>query len=753
MLSFLATFAGGAGLYLLLCAATALTGRGLLRLGRAGVGGKAEWALAAVLGFLFWSLALGLAAALRVPVRAAAPWLGGASLLLALLGLYRPWASLRAGGLLVAVCALLPVAAMAPTFRTGLTATTETLAQDGWAYAAAAEYFRDFHRGEPGGGAVVTQFGALMADKRYVGFCLLALFRPLVAPVEPLAVIPLLQAWSLFATASAVLLFWLAQGWRPAEALALAALTATGGWLRDLVWCNNLDQGLSLVYMPALAAAPALFGPGDWRRWALLGALLAGVAYTYPELAPFEAGGAALLGLPHLWRERGRWAAWLAGTAAAAALAALLVWPARAALVAFTRQQARGALAANGPRPGDGIFEGLHDPEKLAPAAWGLGGESFGKPYSVRRRLYAEALTLLAALGLVVLARRGQWGVSLAAAVLGAAALYVLVRRHYAYGCYKVLSADWWLMAGAAFAGAGWLLGKVPRRPWRAAAACAGCGAALGLNLSFGQTVGLLWQGLYDGASAAEFRPVRSVGRATGGRPLLLAVDEWKANLLALLYLRDTPFHLAARRSYLHVAGEGAFREQHRPGELAGLRYVLSDDTPQSRAWHAAAGAPVWACGHYLLWEAAPRQGDARLLYADGPCEGAWQLEQRGGRPFVWLRDQPTALYAYAARAGRLRLRGDFEVGPSLPGRGSCRLEVRGPLGDRQVVDVAAGEQTLTVPVPAGVSRFVVRPLDEPLLRRLPNWEMRTLLLGVTVVAVGLDPEGEAAGGGTGGPR
>jgi hypothetical protein len=738
MLRFLATFAGGAGLYLLLCAATTLAGLGLLRLGRVNVGGKAEWVLAAVLGFLFGTLALGWAVALRVPVKAVGSWLGAAALLLALYGLYRSWASLREGGPLVAACALLPIVVLAPTFRTGLTATTETVAQDGWAYAAAAEYFHDFARGDAGGGDPVSQFGSSLANQRYIGSCFLALFRPLVAPVDAFATVALLQAWSLFVTACAVLLFWQAEGWRPGPALALAALTVSGGWFLNLIWCNNLDQGLSLPYMPALAAVVALFGPRDWRRWVLLGALLAGLIYTYPELAPFEAGGAFLIVLPRCGRERGAWRAWLTGAAVALALAALLLLPIKPILTTWARNQIQTALATAGRRPGDGLFEGLHEPAKMPSAVWGLGGELDAKPASAERRLYAEALTLLAALGLAVLARRGRWGVSLAAALLGAAAFYFLVSQHYAYACYKVLSADSWLMAGAAFAGAAWLVGKVPRPSWRAAVACAACATALALNLRFGRAPAPLWRCYYDAASAAEFRPVRSVPGITGGLPLLVAVDDWKANLLALFYLRDVPCYLAAFRSYLRDPFNIASLERRQPVGLAGLHYVLSDDTPQSRAWHAAAGAPVWSDGHFLLWPTAPRDGDARLLHAEGAC----QLEQRDGRPFVWVGDEPTTLYVYAARAGRLRLRGAFEVGPCLPGRASCRLEIRGPLGDRQELDVAGGEHTLTLPVPEGVSRFQVRSLDQPTLRPLPNGDARPLLLGATVVSVGLAPEG-----------
>jgi hypothetical protein len=727
---FLATFAGGAGLYLLLCAATALAGRGLLRLGRARVG-VAEWPLAAVLGSLFWALALGVAVGLRAPVRAVAPWLGGATLLLAAAGLWRPWAALRHGGLLAAACALLPAATLAPTFRAGLTSTTETVASDGWAYMATAEYFRDVPRGEPGGPAPVHRYGSVLAEARYVGFCLLALVGPLLAPVDGFGGVALLQAWSLFVTACAVLLFWLAQGWRPRAALALAALTATGGWMFDVAWCNNLDQGLSLAYMPALAAVPALFGPRDWRRWALLGALAAGLLYTYPELAPFELAGAGLIALPRLGRERGAWRAWLAGGAAAAAAAALLLLPARTMLVEFARLQFESAT--KGPRPGGDLCDGLRRPAQLPSGLWGLGGETAAKPSGPPQTAYAAGLTLLAALGLGPLVRRGQWGVVLAYLLLGAAALAVLLAHHFSYGSYKILSATWWLAAAAAFAGGERLLAKVPGPGRRAGCAGAAVAAALLLNLGFGRAAAPLWHGHYDGAPAAEFRPVREAGRLAGGRPLLLAVDDWKANLLALFYLRDAPLYLPAYRSHLsgmHVQ-LGVLEEQ--AVALSDVRYVLSDDRPESLAWQSAAGPPVWAGGHYRLWEVAPRRGEARLLYAEGYCEPMHQLEQRGGRPFLSLGDRPTTVYVYAARAGRLRLRGEWLPGP---GQSSSRLEVLGPLGDRQEVDVAAGEIALAVPVPAGVSRLKAR------LLALPGADEPSPRLGASLLAVELAPQG-----------
>jgi hypothetical protein len=711
MLTFLATFAGGAGLYLLLCAATALAGRGILRLGRAEAG-AAEWPLAAVLGFLFWSVALGVAVGLRLPIRAVTPWLGGASLLLALLGLRRP----ARGAWLAAVCALLPVAALAPTFRTGLTEVTETVACDGWAYMAGAEYFGERPLRGPAGRAPLMEYGSLLGANRCVGHCLLALFRPFVAPVDAFAAVALLQAWSLFVTASAVLLFWLVWGLRPPAALALTALTATGGWLADVAWCNNLDQGLALAYMPALAAAPALFGPRDGRRWALLAALLAGLLYTYPELAAVVVAGAALVSLPRLWSERASWRAWLAGGAATAAAAALLLAPARATYLAFARTQATAAALPRGSRPGDGVFDGMRG--GLGHRVWGFGGECYGKPPARAGAAYGWGLTALFVVGLAALARRGQWGVALAAALLLAAALAVLVGLRYPYAAYKVLTAGWWLTAAGAFAGAGWLLGHVPRPSWRAAGASVAVAAALLLQLRLARPAEPLWASRCGPGRAAEFRPVRAAAAAAGGRPLLVAVDDWKANLLALFYLRDARLYPAAFRGHLQDVN-AEWWEWAGAVALAEVGYVLSDDTPAARAWHAAAGPPAWSGGHYRLWRLAPQGGEARLLHAERPRQPLFQLEQRGGRPFFRLGERPTALYVYAARAGRLRLRGDFDAG---------RLELWGPLGDRREVAVA-GEATLEVAVPAGVSRLFARALAPP-------------GLGATVLAVGLAPEG-----------
>jgi hypothetical protein len=258
--------------------------------------------------------------------------------------------------------------------------------------------------------------------------------------------------------------------------------------------------------------------------------------------------------------------------------------------------------------------------------------------------------------------------------------------------------------------------------------------AALLLQLRLGWPAAPLWASECAPGRAAEFRPVRGAVEAAGGRPLLVAVDDWKANLLALFHLRDAPLYLAAYRSHLQWPPTVERLERARAVALAEVGYVLSDDTAASQAWQAAAGPPAWSGGHYRLWPLAPRGGEARLLHAERAGEPFRQLEQRRGRPFLRLAGRPTTLYVYAARAGRLRLRADFEVSSALAG-GQCPVEVCGPLGDRQELEVGAGEQTLTVPVPAGVSRFVVRALGQPAAGPAPA--------GATVLSVGLASEAE----------
>lgn len=273
--------AEGLALYVCLALATALSGRGLSRLLRLGLAEPDEATYAPVLTFLAWTLTLGMAVGLRLPVAAVAPWLWTASALLAIYG--RPWRlSFRRHVAPLALCGALPLLTLAGRFAAGLAETADTVAMDGWFYMANGRFLYDHGRNSYAGPNVVHQFGSFFQEHRFMASGLLAFFSTLGEAGDTTRAGGLLQAWALFCLACAVRTFWrVQQAPRSIEAIA-TFMTLAGGWTMTVAWGNWFDQQLALVYMPALAVAATLeIGPA--RRGLLLGSLLAGLAYTYPE--------------------------------------------------------------------------------------------------------------------------------------------------------------------------------------------------------------------------------------------------------------------------------------------------------------------------------------------------------------------------------------------------------------------------------------------------------------------------------------
>ena len=283
--------------YAALCLIALAVGRGLLRMLR--FRGGPALLLAPVAALAFWTVALGILVGLSVPVRHVAPWLWAATALVGLTGL-RPWPDegRRPWGV-SSLCAALPVLVMAPYFWSGLSDHVGSVMPDGWSYIATGQYLWEHRRGVEVAPVPLYQFAQHLSGSRYIGSSLLAFFSPLVQAGDTQAVSSLLQAWTLCCSASAVAFFAVAAGFRAWMAMAVATLSTASGWIANLVWANNFDNGLALAYIPALAAVlgPA---PAGWRCALVRGGLLAGAFYTYPELAPAVIGGAVLIALPGL---------------------------------------------------------------------------------------------------------------------------------------------------------------------------------------------------------------------------------------------------------------------------------------------------------------------------------------------------------------------------------------------------------------------------------------------------------------------
>jgi hypothetical protein len=728
------TCAASLGLYLLVCVAALLAGHGLLRLLGLKASPRAVGLLAPLAGLALWSVLLSLAAVFRLPIRTVTPWLWLATVLLAGVGLRGLRSVLREAGPLLLLCAVLPVAVMAPWFWHGLSDYQGTAAPDGWAYIAAGQYLWEYSGGQEGGLAPLHQFGAAMETMRQVSFTLLGFLSPLVRAGDTQSVSALLQAWTLFVVACAVAFFWVVAAARTWVVVAATAIATLPGWVSNLIWANNFDNGLALAYVPALAGL--LLAPLP-RRWLLVGLFTAALLFTYTELAPIGLGAAGLVALPWLWSRRRQWRVGLRGAALAAVVAGALLLPKVGGLSAWMGAQYQASQGdSSGIRPGEFLFSGLLEPRFQPAAFWGLGGEHRVKWGHSLRQAIGAGLSVLLVAGLLAMFQKRRWGLTLATLLLGLGAGYFIVAQRYSYGAYKLILLDWWCLAGCLVCGAELL---VTRPRWLGLRLGA---AALALSLA----VGLVAQGRHPRATGrycaspnqnrrmADFRSLRNVKRALGDRPLLVAVDEWVAHEWAVYYLRDQPIHLANYRSYLAAEGLAPVMSRARRPALEEVEGILIDSN--SEGWRGGPGWRLaWAGGPYQLWKVDAGQW---ALLSD--VRNANGLERVNDHPFFWMGQGETVLEVVAGSAGEVTLSGRFAAGPSVIGTKERRLEVRSGSTRCNLTVRDETPLNLTISVPAGKSTITLLALDRPTVAVLPNGDRRPLVLGLGGVRLGFTP-------------
>jgi hypothetical protein len=236
-------------------------------------------------------------------------------------------------------------------------------------------------------------------------------------------------------------------------------------------------------------------------------------------------------------------------------------------------------------------------------AFWGLGGEH--QIAFEHQNLIALVLSVLAIVGALRFLRSREWGIVVAAAGLAGAAILFVVGQSYAYAAYKLISFDWWILAGLLVAGAECLPALFPKaRQQRLAKACMlVVGGTLVVVSNHGHTKTMLQyvDSRYRDYTLADFAQVADVGRITGGSPVVVAVDDWLASEWAAYYLRDAPIKLVTYRMYLAAPGVQPSLAQSKPVALDQARYLLTDSSfdATSSGWQRQ-----WSSGPYQLWSA-----------------------------------------------------------------------------------------------------------------------------------------------------
>jgi hypothetical protein len=704
------TCAGGLLVYLSLCGIALLAGLGLLRLGKFRLPDRAAGLLAPFLTLLVWTLVLALAGVLSIPVKRVAPWLWAATVLLGCHGLLSGRAGLRSAGPILLYCVSLPVVVMAGYFWNGLSDHSGSISPDGWAYVAGGQFFWDYPRGTDGGVEPLYQFASIFNHSRYIAFSLLGFLSPLVRVGDTQAVGALLQAWSLFTMAGAVALFWTVFRSRTWLLWAGTGMATVAGWMANLVWANNLDNGLALAYLPAFAGVLHLLHPRAGRWWLLLGAMTAGILFTYPEMAFVILGGAGLIALPRFWRERSCWPAWLRGTALAAGLAFLFVLPFAGDLVSFVKLQFL-ISQRNENRPGADLFKGLVMAKYRAGAFWGLGGEHQAQRLNRLRKMLGILLTAALLAGLVVLARQGQWGLAAATILLLCGSLYFLFREHYAYAAYKLIVLNWWGLTAGVLVGVDWTLAWVRRVRLKQGLVFLCCllgGCMLLLAWLPRQALATLYfNNPYQDSPLSEFRKVVEIKPIVGSQPILLAVDNWLANEWAIYFLRDRLTYLATYRWYMDNPGMWDVMKRARTPALADIGWVLTDTSFAARSGMARRFHLAWSEGPYQLWHF--EQPEWVFLTNVRTVDG---MQEHAGKMFFWMDREPTGLEVVASRPGMVRFEGTLVPGPagSLPRR-MLFTTAQG----RQFRAVLRGKRLIfSVPLQAGRNMIALKIKDLP---------------------------------------
>jgi hypothetical protein len=650
-----------------------LAGRGVL----GGVAlrdlGVTGWLLAPVVAQAFVAVALGMSAVIGTPIRDVSVPLWLAFLGLAVVGLIIEVKTharrTRATGpvLLLSIAVVVPAVVLLPYFVHGFGIYLGTTHPDAWSYTVFGAYLWEYPRSTEGGLAPAYQWAANLSGTRFVSSAMLGWIKAATHHGDTQAAFGLLLALSTFIIGSSSAGIGYVLGLRRHWLLLVAVGAGAGNWIANAVVVNNLDNLLALSYLPALAALGLDESPRErFGKEIVVGLLVAGALYTYPEFAllvlacalPFLA--VSLFALP---RRRA-----VVSVALVAVIAGVLVWPYLPEMAAFLRNQVTAGTAQAG-RPAEGLYSGLLDPVRRPAALWALGTEDAAQPTSWLSTSVALGLWSFAILGM----SRLPWSRALAlwaSFVLLTLGFSVFVWHFsYSYGASKFILLGWWLAVVAVTLGV------------RESARTHPAVAAVGLVIATGMFSVSLVRSVQEASrppqpDMRDFRALAAVDRLAHGAPVALAVAESTAAHWATYFLRESKTRLVSYSGYL--AAPNFHPAMLRAAEVPwnGLRLLLTDSVDGGPFMERQHWKRLWSNSKYTLWDT----GDVGWAVA-------WQVEN--GYPYsvggglLWIGDKPVTIVMAANRPGLAKAH--INLGFSQPFAaplGAVRLRVEDGFGN-----------------------------------------------------------------------
>jgi hypothetical protein len=225
--------------------------------------------------------------------------------------------------------------------------------------------------------------------------------------------------------------------------------------------------------------------------------------------------------------------------------------------------------------------------------------------------------------------------------------------------------------------------------------------------------------------SVLPFKEVLKAKDITKGQPILVALENDRANEWAVYYLRNHPIQLTNYKVYMAQPHVVPFMEKSKPISISEIHYLLTDERGVGYFSAAIPPRPIWRGGLYYLWEI---EGPWILIKEINNPNG---LENWGGQRGFWLDQNATKIILLSIFQGQLVIQADFIPGPSLPNRMEREILIETDGGYRQVSMVRNERKRFIIPVRVGENQIRLRALDNPSVQRLPNGDTRILMLGV----------------------
>lgn len=653
-------------IYLVFCVFTVLVGLGVLTVLKL-TALKHKALLAPIVTLAYWSVLLGITVIIGFPIKQSASYIWVSSFLLGLVGLIDLKRNITPFNKTIPllVCLILPVAVAAAYFWDGRLFTyLAGNMPDGWSYIANGQYLWEHARGGTRGTLVpLYKYAANFSGARFITPALLALFSFIFEHGDTQASMGILHVWGIFIFATGLSFFSLRAFSNRVIAMIFTGTVIFSGWTFNLMWNDNLDQLITISFLPVLVVLFQLRKPDNLGLPVLSGLLIAASLYGYPEMSIFLLWSLMIVFGFRLIREREQFRYLSLFSFVTLTVVVVFLFPYLKEYFSFIIEQLKHT--GDAVRPGEGMFGGLVNVYHEPAAFWGIGSEIGKLRFLLLQNIFGWLFSLLCLVGIIRLAiKKNALAIAWITTIL--AAFYMIIFQNYSYGAYKFILFSWWGLVYFVFIGIETLAQRADKiRFGRHTIIATSLVFIIAFSVSTGAHIFTSAKSFAMGKSIRttdKLKQLKKIERKVGESTVALAVDDWFANEWAVYYLRDIRIDLAVTRAYM----SGYLINDVKSYNIDSIKYVLTDNdsryieamNPNFKQYFRI----IWSNDLYKLWKVNKKNW---FFLADIRADVNFfsDIERNEANWSFWLGKE-TRLRFLSSANREINLRGVFAPGP-----------------------------------------------------------------------------------------